>query len=102
MIPASCTIVLLHVAFRFRYRKVWGFKSLLVHNVGIVGERDDVRAGIVFGVGPPSGPPPAILGARWFGALQPRRRFSGEFCNERATHRSRTGLQFIRKSRERS
>ena len=38
MIPASCTVRLLDVAFRFRYRKVCGFDSLLVHSSEIIGE----------------------------------------------------------------
>ena len=30
-ILATCSVVLAPMGFRFRYRKVWGFKSLLVH-----------------------------------------------------------------------
>jgi hypothetical protein len=53
MIRASCSVVLADVAFRFRYRKVCGFKSLLVHYAGIVGEGEDVRAGVVCGLAHP-------------------------------------------------
>jgi hypothetical protein len=38
MIDASCSVVLADVAFRFRYRKVYRFKSGLVHNVAGVEE----------------------------------------------------------------
>ncbi len=76
-ILATCSVVLAPMGFRFRYRKVWGFKSLLVHSLApwASGLRLAVQAEVRALGAPPVGEPAEIV--RFFAALKVRERGRG-------------------------